>query len=66
MSATQSNGSLFDPIDKKYYKLRTPYLERLIEYVDGGGSLDCHDDVPSDVRRDRVLESQIGKNVEKG
>jgi hypothetical protein len=50
-----------DPTGKKHYKLRTPHLERLIEHVDNGGSLDCHDDVPSDIRRDLVLESQIGR-----
>ena len=50
-----------DPTNKKHYKLRAPHLERLIDHVDGGGSLDCHDDVPSDIRRDLVLESQIGR-----
>ncbi|KAJ5817276.1 hypothetical protein N7447_009509 [Penicillium robsamsonii] len=32
--------------------------KRLIDYVDGGGCLDTHDDVPNDIRRDLVLESQ--------
>jgi hypothetical protein len=50
---------------KKHYKLRTPHLERLIEQVDGGGSLDCHDDSPSDICRDLVLESQIGRKSKK-
>lgn len=54
-----------DPADKKHYKLRAPHLERLIEHVDGGGRLDCHDDVPSDIRRDLVLESQIGRKSKK-
>ncbi|KAJ5226336.1 hypothetical protein N7468_007561 [Penicillium chermesinum] len=54
-----------DPTDKKHYKLRAPHLERLIDHVDGGGSLDCHDDVPSDIRRDLVLESQIGRKSKK-
>jgi organic radical activating enzyme len=54
-----------DPTDKKHYKLRTPHLERLIEHVDDGGNLDCHDDVPSDIRRDLVLESQIGRKSKK-
>ncbi|KAJ5473981.1 hypothetical protein N7475_003547 [Penicillium sp. IBT 31633x] len=43
-----------DPQDKKHYKMRAPHLERLIDYVDGGGSLDSHDDVPSGILRDLV------------
>ncbi|OQE13971.1 hypothetical protein PENSTE_c040G02116 [Penicillium steckii] len=54
-----------DPKDKKHYKLRGPHLERLIDYVDEGGILDGHDDVPSDVRRDLVLESQTGRKSKK-
>jgi hypothetical protein len=42
-----------------------PHLERLIDYVDGGGSLDSHDDVPGDIRRDLVLESQTGRKSKK-
>ncbi|KAJ5100912.1 hypothetical protein N7456_006964 [Penicillium angulare] len=54
-----------DPADKKHYKLRVPHLERLIDYVDGGGCLDTHDDVPNDIRRDLVLESQKGRKSKK-
>ncbi|KAJ5354426.1 hypothetical protein N7541_005470 [Penicillium brevicompactum] len=54
-----------DPKDKKHYKMRAPHLERLIDYVDGGGSLDSHDDVPSDICRDLVLESQTGRKSKK-
>lgn len=54
-----------DPKNKKHYKMRAPHLERLIDYVDGGGSLDSHDDVPGDIRRDLVLESQIGRKSKK-
>ncbi|KAJ5783415.1 uncharacterized protein N7518_009092 [Penicillium psychrosexuale] len=50
-----------DPKDKKHNKLRAPYLERLIDHVDEGGSLNDHDDAPSDIRRDLILESQAGK-----
>lgn len=45
--------------------MRAPYLERLIDHVDGGGSLDSHDNIPSDIRRDLVLESQIGRKSKK-
>ncbi|KAJ5117746.1 hypothetical protein N7448_011378 [Penicillium atrosanguineum] len=54
-----------DPKDKKHYKLRTPHLERLIDYVDEGGILDGHGDVPSDIRRDLTLESQAGRRPKK-
>lgn len=54
-----------DPQDKKHYKLRALYLERLIDYVDGGGCLDTHDDVPNDIRRDLVLEIQKGRKSRK-
>ncbi|KAF7589594.1 hypothetical protein BBP40_004054 [Aspergillus hancockii] len=50
-----------DPKDKKHYKLRAPHLGRLIDYVDSGGNLEGHDDVPDDIRRDLVLESQAGR-----
>ncbi|CAI7613187.1 unnamed protein product [Penicillium pancosmium] len=55
-----------DPKDKKHYKLRAPHLERLIDHVDEGGSLNDHDDVPSDIRRDLILESQTGNKSKKG
>ena len=54
-----------DPKDHKHYKLRSSHLERLIDYVDNGGSLEGHDDVPKDIRRDLVLESQTGRNSKK-
>ncbi|KAH2866201.1 hypothetical protein KXV31_004670, partial [Aspergillus fumigatus] len=54
-----------DPTDKKHYKLRAPHLGRLVDYVDDGGNLESHDDVPDDIRRDLVLESQAGKKSRK-
>lgn len=54
-----------DPKDKKHYKLRAPHLGRLIDYVDSGGNLEGHDDVPDDIRRDLVLESQTGRKSKK-
>lgn len=50
-----------DPKDHKHYKLRSPHLERLIDYVDSGGSLEGHDDVPKDICRDLVLEKSDGR-----
>jgi hypothetical protein len=45
--------------------MRAPHLERLIDYVGGGGSLDSHEGIPSDIHRDLVLESQIGRKSKK-
>lgn len=53
-----------DPKDKKHYKLRTPHLERLIDYVDEG-DLDGHDGIPGGIRRDLTLESQAGRKSKK-
>ncbi|KAH1607615.1 hypothetical protein KXX21_005120 [Aspergillus fumigatus] len=50
---------------KKHYKLRAPHLGRLVDYVDDGGNLESHDDIPNDIRRDLVLESQAGKKTRK-
>lgn len=55
-----------DPRNRKHYKLRAPHLERLIDHVDEGGSLNDHDDVPSDIRRDLILESQTGRKSKNG
>jgi hypothetical protein len=56
---------LEDPKDKKHYKLRAPHLERLIDHVDSGGSLDGHDGVLGDIRRDLALEIQTGRESKK-
>ena len=53
-----------DPTDRKHYKLRVLYLKRLIDHVDSG-RLDGHNNVPSDIRRDVVLESQTGRKSKK-
>lgn len=54
-----------DPKDKKHHKLRTPHLERLIDYPDEGGILDGHDDVLGDIRRDLIVEIQVGRKSKK-
>ncbi|KAJ5608658.1 hypothetical protein N7528_009225 [Penicillium herquei] len=54
-----------DPRDQKHYKLRAPHLERLIDFVDGGGCLDTHGDVPNNIQRDLILESQTGRKSRK-
>ncbi|CAI7646689.1 unnamed protein product [Penicillium pancosmium] len=47
-----------DPHGKKHYQLRTHHLKRLIAYVEGGGILECQDDVPDAVREELFLEEQ--------
>ena len=39
-----------DPVDKKYYRVNTIHLKRLVKYVENGSVLDIHDDVPHDIR----------------
>ncbi|KAB8074014.1 hypothetical protein BDV29DRAFT_157072 [Aspergillus leporis] len=53
-----SDWSWKNPKDKKDYKLREPHIERLIDHADDGGKLKGHDDVPRDICRDAILESQ--------
>ena len=40
-----------DLIGKKHYRLRTHHLKTIVKYVEKGGVLDTHDDVPDDVRK---------------
>ncbi|KAK5805930.1 hypothetical protein VI817_000188 [Penicillium citrinum] len=47
-----------DPHGKKHYQLRTHHLKRLIAYVEGGGILECQDDVPDTIRDDLYMEEQ--------
>ena len=57
---------------KNLFHLITPYfpssigdLSTMISGCLSDGSLECHDDVPKDIRRDLVLESQTGRNSKK-
>lgn len=40
-----------DPIGKKHYRLRTHHLKTIVKYVEQGGILDTHDDVPRQCTR---------------
>lgn len=51
--------------DSKHYKLREPHIDRLVDYVEKGGKLESHGDVPRDIRRDLILESQTGRRSKK-
>jgi hypothetical protein len=47
-----------DPVGKKHYKLRTHQLKCLIRYVEQGGQLRSHSDVPEDIREQLYAEEQ--------
>jgi hypothetical protein len=44
--------------DKSHYKLTGRFLTRLSEYVEDGGKLDGLDDVPEDIQKDLIAQSQ--------
>lgn len=52
---------------KKHYQLKTHHLKRLVTYVEKGGVLDGHRDVPEMVREDLYMEEQqsLEKNSRK-
>ncbi|KAL4986811.1 hypothetical protein BDW68DRAFT_197807 [Aspergillus falconensis] len=52
-----------DPTDGRHYKLRKPHIDRLVD--EKGGKLESHADVPRDIRRDLILESQTGRKSKK-
>jgi hypothetical protein len=54
-----------DPKDSKHYKLREPHINRLVDYVEKCGKLENPGDVPRDIRRDLILESQTGRKPKK-
>ncbi|KAL4863057.1 hypothetical protein BDV12DRAFT_189930 [Aspergillus spectabilis] len=54
-----------DPKDSKHYKLREPHIDRLVDYVEKGGKLESHVNVPRDIRQDLILESQTGRKSKK-
>lgn len=47
-----------DPVGKKHYKIRTHHLKILVKFVQGGGILETHDDVPEDVRQQLYAEEE--------
>lgn len=55
-----------DPVDKKHYRLNTIHLTRLVNYVEKGGVLNIHDDVPHDIQEQIYNEEQEqGKKKQK-
>ncbi|KAK2762260.1 hypothetical protein FQN54_001270 [Arachnomyces sp. PD_36] len=53
-----------DPNGKKHYKLRTHHMKSLVRYVEKGGTLETHDDVPDEIREQLYAEEQ--QRIEKG
>jgi hypothetical protein len=47
-----------DPHGKKHYGLRSHHLKRLIAYVEKGGSLQSHDDIPDTFREELYMEER--------
>lgn len=47
-----------DPVGRKHFKLKTYQLKALIQYVEHGGRLRTHDDVPEDIRQQIYVEEQ--------
>jgi hypothetical protein len=45
-----------DPDGKKHYRLKTHHLKALIKYVEQGGDLETHDDIPDSVREQLYAE----------
>lgn len=45
-----------DPVGKRHYKLRTHQLRSLVRYVEKGGILETHDDIPDSLREQLYAE----------
>jgi hypothetical protein len=47
-----------DDVGKRHYRLKTHHLRKLIHFVEQGGRLERHDDVPEDIRDQLYAEEQ--------
>lgn len=45
-----------DPNGKKHYKLRSSHMRTLVEYVNQGGVIETHDDIPDSLREQLYAE----------
>lgn len=45
-----------DPDGKKHYKLRTHHMRTLVKYVEQGGVIETHDDIPDNLREQLYAE----------
>lgn len=55
-----------DPVGKKHYKLRTHQLRSLVRYVEKGGVLETHDDIPDSLREQLYAEDNERITKQKG
>lgn len=62
-----------DPVGKRHYKLRTHQLRSLVRYVEKGGTLETHDDIPDSLREqlyaednERITKQQKHTNLSSG
>jgi len=51
---------------KEHYRLLTHYLKELVRFVEQGGRLEIHDDVPLSLRRQLYAEEQQRRNRKSG
>ncbi|KAJ5630925.1 uncharacterized protein N7484_011025 [Penicillium longicatenatum] len=69
-SMTCSSGPYcwVDPVGKKHYQMKNHHLKHLVTYVEKGGVLDGHKDLPDAVREDLYMEEQqkLEKHGRKG
>lgn len=49
-----------DPVGEKHFKLRMHHLKNLVKYVEQGGVLETHDDIPDTVREQLYAKEQQG------
>ncbi|KAJ5291476.1 hypothetical protein N7478_000727 [Penicillium angulare] len=54
-----------DPVGKRHYKLRTHQLRSLVKYVEKGGTLETHDDVPDSIREQLYTEENERRRKQK-
>ncbi|XHF99663.1 hypothetical protein AWENTII_003192 [Aspergillus wentii] len=47
-----------NPVGKKHYKLKTHHLKSLVKFVERGGTIETHDDVPEEVRQQLYDEEE--------
>lgn len=62
-----------DPAGKRHYKLRTHQLRSLVRYVEKGGDLETHDDIPDSLREqlyaednERTIKQKSHANISPG
>ncbi|RJE21195.1 hypothetical protein PHISCL_06471 [Aspergillus sclerotialis] len=48
-----------DPESKRHHRLKTHHLKALVKYVERGGVLDTHDDVPDSLREQLHAEEDL-------